>query len=100
MQRATWVESFRAEAAVIAGKEQAQALLDLTQAFEMVDHGKRVVFEAAGSYIEDVRSGQKEPIHRVGNSYEFTTHFWEEDDTKEHRERARPSGFPRQGVTP
>ena len=37
-QRAAWLEAFRAEAAVIAGEEQAQALMDLSKAFETVDH--------------------------------------------------------------
>lgn len=37
-QRAAWVEAFNAEAAVLDGEEQAQALLDLTKAFELVDH--------------------------------------------------------------
>ena len=39
-QRAAWVEAFSAEAAVLQQEEHAQALLDLTKAFEMVDHQK------------------------------------------------------------
>ena len=39
-QRAAWVEAFRSEAAVLQQEEQAQALLDLTKAFELVDHQK------------------------------------------------------------
>ena len=41
-QRAAWVEAFSAEAAVLEQEEQAQALLDLTKAFELVDHSKLV----------------------------------------------------------
>ena len=37
-QRAAWVEAFNAEAAGLEKEEQAQALLDLTKAFELVDH--------------------------------------------------------------
>ena len=33
-QRAAWVEAFCAEAAALDGDEQAQALLDLTKAFD------------------------------------------------------------------
>ena len=44
-QRAAWVESFNAEAAGLEKEEQAQALLDLTKAFELVDH--ELLFEAA-----------------------------------------------------
>ena len=41
---------------------------------EMVDHGKRVVFDPDGSYIHDIRSGLTEPINRVGNTFEFDTY--------------------------
>ena len=44
-QRAAWVEAFRAEATASCGEHQAQALLDLTKAFEAVPHGK--LLEAA-----------------------------------------------------
>ena len=44
-QRAAWVEAFNAEAAVLEKEEQAQALLDLTKAFELVDH--QLLLEAA-----------------------------------------------------
>ena len=37
-QRAAWLEAFRAEAAVIAEEEQAQALLDLSKALATVRH--------------------------------------------------------------
>ena len=37
-QRAAWVEAFNAEAAGLEKEEQAQALLDLTKAFRLVDH--------------------------------------------------------------
>ena len=39
-QRAAWVESFSAEAAVLEHEDHAQAMLDLTKAFELVDHAK------------------------------------------------------------
>ena len=41
-QRAAWVEAFTVEAAALQQEEQAQALLDLTKAFELVDHSKLV----------------------------------------------------------
>ena len=44
-QRAAWVEAFSAEAAVLEKEDQAQALLDLTKAFELVNHQK--LLEAA-----------------------------------------------------
>ena len=37
-QRAAWLEAFRAEAACLAQEEHAQALLDLSKAFETVRH--------------------------------------------------------------
>ena len=39
-QRAAWIEAFRAETAAADGLDQAQALLDLTKAFEAVPHVK------------------------------------------------------------
>ena len=41
-QRAAWVEAFQAEASCLNEIEHAQALLDLTKAFEMVSHAKLV----------------------------------------------------------
>ena len=39
-QRTAWVEACRAEAACLERDVQAQVLLDLTKAFEMVSHQK------------------------------------------------------------
>ena len=41
-QRAAWAEALVAEAARLQAEEQAQAMLDLTKAFEMVSHEKLV----------------------------------------------------------
>ena len=39
-QRAEWVEAFAAEATTLQKEDHAQALLDVTKAFEMAVHGK------------------------------------------------------------
>ena len=68
----------------------------------MVDHGKRIVFDPVGSYIQDVKTGLTEPINRVGNTFEFDTYFWDTETppdavTKPSCENTNnTSGFPRQ----
>ena len=41
----------------------------LTAVSAIVDEGNRVVFESAGSYIENLATGQKIPMHRKNNVF-------------------------------
>ena len=61
---------------------------------KMVDAGQRVVFEAAGAYVEDTQTGNRIPMDRKGGIYEVR--LWAKQFTqKSDRQKNEGMGFAR-----